>query len=291
MNTVINCFCICWQLAVIEMIDAVGHYEDLSSSFLLKDERVLLAVIVIGVSSLLIIAFMLMTLGMMPVPSLKYQDSMGKMSQNRHCSRRFRSLSVSVDIDMTENAVSGCGSAQRGAVVKSSWDRHQQQVLAGACDRYRTVSSNYIEHYQHLHHADSVDLKQWKLKGMEMLRLVPEAFPFQSLPNECRLKIFSFLTATERGIAAQVCGNWHDLIGTSTLWSVIDFTSFALCRRCAKLGRDCTPLCYSSYRSRLKLFFKFLISVRPTIHCLQAAFDIGDNRDGWLELIQVIWFW
>jgi hypothetical protein len=98
--------------------------------------------------------------------------------------------------------------------------------------------------------------------------------------------VFSFLNAPERGIAAQVCADWHNLIRTPTLWTVIDFTSFPLCQRCAKAGRECTPLCYAAYKSRMKSFFRFLFAIRPTVHRLRAAFDIGDHRDGWLDLLQ-----
>lgn len=217
-----------------------------------------------------------------------------------YVSRRFRSLSASVDIDLSEQLISETDSASSStsndqtpllcstaAMMKSSWNRQQQRILAGGCDRYRTVSTNYIEQYRLLHHADCADLTMWKKKGMEMLRRVPEAFPFQSLPNDCRLSVFSFLTRTERGIAARVCSNWAQLLRTPTLWTCIDFTNFTFCTRCSKRGRSCTALCYAAYKSRLKSFFRYLTSIRPTIHSLQLAFDVGDHRDGWLELLQV----
>lgn len=223
-------------------------------------------------------------------------------SANRYVCRRFRSLSASVDIDLSEQMIPGVDEADaatsaasndqssiasKASMMKSSWNRQQQRILAGGCDRYRTVSTNYIEQYRLLHHADCADLTMWKKKGMEMLRRVPEAFPFQSLPNDCRLIVFSFLSRSERGIAAQVCSNWAQLLRTPSLWNIVDFTNFTFCSRCSKRGRSCTALCYAAYKSRLKSFFRYLTSIRPTIHTLRAAFDVGDHRDGWLELIQV----
>ena len=211
----------------------------------------------------------------------------GDVGQRRRTFQRFRSVSLSVDIDLSDYTCPELMPPVSGMVTNSTWQRHQQRVLAGGCDRYRTLSTNYMEQYRLLHHADSADLTVWKKKGMEMLRRVPEAFPFQSLPNDCRLIVFSFLSATERGVASRVCTNWHDLMKTPSLWTTVDFNSFPFCRKCSQAGRSCTPLCYAAYKSRLKSFFKFLTSVKPTLHCLRAAFDIGDHRDGWLEHLQV----
>lgn len=44
--------------------------------------------------------------------------------------------------------------------------------------------------------------------------LLPAKFPFQHLPLDCRLKVFSFLSSTERGLVAQVCNDWSELIRT-----------------------------------------------------------------------------
>ena len=203
--------------------------------------------------------------------------------------RRFRSLSVCVDLQHSADRWSGstadadCG----GVAARSGWERQQLRVLSGASDRYRTMSTNYIERYRALHHADCADLAVWKAQGLAMLRRVPEAFPFQSLPVDCRLKVFSMLSVTERGRAARVCKDWCALMRMPELWSNVDFLSFAFCERCAKSGRDCTLLCYTNYRTRMKSFFRFLFSVRPKIRHLRASFDIGHHRDGWLEQLQV----
>jgi len=215
-------------------------------------------------------------------------DESGMKSCRRAAVRRFRSLSVSMDLQYSaEHNYWNGFAAEAGITARTGWERQQLKVLSGACDRYRTMSTNYIERYRALHHADCADLTVWKARGLEMLRRVPEAFPFQSLPVDCRLKVFSMLSITDRGRAACVCKDWCALMRMPGLWTDIDFLSFAFCRRCAKTGRDCTPLCYATYKTRMKSFFRFLFSVRPKIRRLRASFDIGHHRDGWLDQLQV----
>jgi len=213
----------------------------------------------------------------------------GIKSCRRTAARRFRSLSVSVDLrysaDHSYDQWNGLA-AEAGITARTGWERQQLKVLSGASDRYRTMSTNYIERYRALYRADCADLTMWKAQGLEMLRRVPEAFPFQSLPVDCRLKVFSMLSITERGQAARVSKDWCTLMRMPELWTNIDFLSFACCRRCARTGRDCTPLCYAAYRTRMKSFFRFLFSIRPKIRRLRASFDIGHHRDGWLEQLQ-----
>jgi len=218
------------------------------------------------------------------------EDEDGMKSCRRVAGRRFRSLSVSVDLqysaDHSYDQWNG-SATEADSTGRTGWERRQLKVLSGVSDRYRTMSTNYIERYRALHRADCADLAMWKAQGLEMLRRVPEAFPFQSLPVDCRLKVFSMLSTTERGQAACVCKDWCALMRMPELWTNIDFLSFGFCRRCTKSGRDCTPLCYATYRTRMKSFFRFLFSIRPKIRRLRASFDIGHHRDGWLDQLQV----
>ena len=244
-------------------------------------------------SLLSMLAMLVMMTSTSPTRSKNGDVSSSEDDQLRSCrhaaTRRFRSLSVSVDLQYL--ADQNCGDQWNGStsvvMPQSGWERQQLKVLSGASDRYRTMSTNYIERFRALHHADCADLTAWKAHGLEMLRRVPEAFPFQSLPVDCRLKVFSMLSATERGRAARVCKDWCALMRMPELWTNIDFLSLASCRRCAKTGRDCTPLCYAAYRARTKSFFRFLFSIRPKIRRLRASFDIGHHRDGWLDQLQV----
>lgn len=110
-----------------------------------------------------------------------------------------------------------------------------------------------------------------------------QRFPFQNLPLDCKLKIFSFFSHTERGVAAQVCQEWKCLVQIPSLWETVDCTVFP---RCHKTHTDCTKLCYVLYRERIKQFMFFLQGVRPVLKRLRLAFDIGDHEDGWLECVE-----
>jgi len=242
-------------------------------------------------SLLTVCAMLVMMTGASPTQSKDNVSSSEDEEVMRSCrrvaARRFRSLSVSVDLQHSADQWNGTAAEAGGIAARTGWERQQLKVLSGASDRYRTMSTNYIERYRALHYADCADLAMWKAQGLEMLRRVPEAFPFQSLPVDCRLKVFSMLSITERGQAARVCKDWCALLRMPELWSDVDFLSFAFCQPCAKTGRDCTLLCYTTYRTRMKSFFRFLFSIRPKIRRLRASFDIGHHRDGWLEQLQV----
>ena len=107
-------------------------------------------------------------------------------------------------------------------------------------------------------------------------------FPFQDLPRDCMLKIFSFLGPMERGVAGQVCLEWNKLVKNSSLWSSVDFTVIPMCCK-NHLEPNCTKMCYTSYKKRVKNFMKYLVNIRPVLKRLRLAFDIGDKEDGWLE--------
>jgi len=107
---------------------------------------------------------------------------------------------------------------------------------------------------------------------------------FEDLPEECKLAVFSFLTIHERGVAAQVCTNWHMLMRTASLWTYIDLTSFQACYLTDRI-HQCTYLCYAQYRHRLKKFLEYLIVIRPVIKTLKFALDIDDPADGYRGLL------
>lgn len=116
------------------------------------------------------------------------------------------------------------------------------------------------------------------------------AVTFEKLPEVCQLKIFGFLTITEKGIAAQVCRHWNSLLKSPVLWSYLDLTVFKLHPREELLPKKhvCSTYCYNIYKARLNSFHMFVINVAPSIRLLRFAFDIGDVDDDWLEWIQVL---
>lgn len=120
----------------------------------------------------------------------------------------------------------------------------------------------------------------------DMISLKQEdLFPFNSLPSDCKLKIFSFLSPVERGICSLVCHDWHGLMQTSSLWNIVDLTAFPMCTNQNK-NHKCGPLCYDIYKKKLKKFMKFLEKVHPAIKRLSFAFDIYDLKDKWLDSLK-----
>jgi hypothetical protein len=110
-------------------------------------------------------------------------------------------------------------------------------------------------------------------------------FPIQRLPTDCRLKIFSFLTVKEKGVASLVCREWNDLMKTPGLWGTVDLTTFPMCSVKRK-NHHCGQLCYKLYRIRIQRLIHYLMQVKPVIRNLSFAFDIGDSEDGWLKLLE-----
>lgn len=185
--------------------------------------------------------------------------------------RKPRSISVSADLECPGRP------AKRSAAV--------QQYVRICEERHRTVSATEsLEAY-----LSSLGFSHMLPMGKALATLKKivekESFPFQKLPADCMLKIFSFLTPVERGQAAQVCSQWRTLVKSSSLWSVVDLTTFPLCTK-KSARHECTELCYAAYRNRMKKFIKYLISVKPALHSLSFAYDIGEYKDGWLENLQ-----
>lgn len=110
-------------------------------------------------------------------------------------------------------------------------------------------------------------------------------FTFENLPLVCQLKIFTFLSAKEKAVAAQVCVQWNRLTKSPKLWSDVDFTEFTLCSGGGG-EHHCTEQCYKAYQRRVMLYHQFLMDVKPFVRRFSFAFDIGDYRDCWLELMQ-----
>lgn len=116
------------------------------------------------------------------------------------------------------------------------------------------------------------------------------ALAFEKLPEVCQLKIFGFLSITEKGVAAQVCRHWNSLLKSPVLWSYLDLTVFKLHPREELLPKKhvCSASCYNAYKARLNSFHMFVINVAPSIRLLRFSFDIGDVGDDWLEWIRAL---
>lgn len=106
---------------------------------------------------------------------------------------------------------------------------------------------------------------------------------FDHLPQVCKLSIFCHLSAKEKAVASQVCNDWNQLMKSPMLWSHVDFTELTLC---SSTDHHCTDQCYKAYQKRVIHYHQFLMEVRPVVKHFRFAFDIGDYRDCWLELMQ-----
>ncbi len=194
--------------------------------------------------------------------------------------RRGRSMSVSLDLECLPGRTGFSSDRQGEFTVQSGTFKKSASFVRGGTDRNRTVSA-----------CESVDkyvndsLKPEHLLRLSCIQMHQERFPFQKLPVDCKLKVFSFLTVKERGLSSQVCSEWRALIKSSSLWNTVDLTTFPLCHIRSQ-GHECSELCYALYRNRVKKFFQYLRYVRPALKRLRFAYDIGDYRDGWLECLQ-----
>lgn len=114
-----------------------------------------------------------------------------------------------------------------------------------------------------------------------------DCFPFSQLPEEMKLKVFSYLSSCEKGRAARVCLDWWRLMRTPVLWSAVAFSEFPLC--CLPdSDHKCTASCYDCYRARVHAFARFLVDVKPVLRRFEFCFDIGNNQDRFLAMIEEV---
>lgn len=185
--------------------------------------------------------------------------------------RRLRSLSLSIDLRY----------AKSSELLESFSEQKYSPILRPVrfAERNRNYSVNCIDDFSNSYASC---LTTFSGNGFT----ARELFQFQILPVDCKLKVFSFLTAQERGKSAMVCSEWYHLMMRPCLWEHVDLTSFKFCSLASRLHRECTLLCYNAYRRRLVKFLQFLLRVKPSIKMLRFALDVGDSADGWCELLQ-----
>jgi len=189
------------------------------------------------------------------------------VSSDQSWLRRFRSSSFSSDVDVDQDSF-------RTQQLKRS---NREHVFGTECaGRCRQLSP---EEYT----ASLV-------AGRDQLHEQPEYFPFQCLTDDCKLHIFSQLNPSERGIAARVCRSWSHLMRTPSLWSVIDLLVFPPFPPNSDdvFSADDSMKLYECYRARVNSFVAYLVSIQPVVNVLRFEFDIGDLRDGWLEMLHAL---
>ena len=165
-----------------------------------------------------------------------------------------------------------------------TWEQQQQKALLQA--RLRTRSNNYVEKSNRC--AAAEEFLRLRRQGQELLKMRPERFPFPSIPDNCKLLVFSHLSVYDRASAAQVCTEWRSLMKSYKLWSSIDLTTFPMLSQPS--DDDETPELdmesYERYRTQIQQFISYLTLIGAPLKSFRFAYDIGDHRDGWLDLIQ-----
>ena len=126
-------------------------------------------------------------------------------------------------------------------------------------------------------------------------------FPFEDLPHVCKLKIFSYLSINEKGVASQVSLEWNRLMKSPGLWSHINFSSFSPTGLAVK-SKQCrsakvTPTTffhgpypwlsnyieYDDYKARISKFLAYMEDIRPKLRHLSFTYDVGQPKDEWLK--------
>ena len=126
-------------------------------------------------------------------------------------------------------------------------------------------------------------------------------FPFEKLPDVCKRKIFSYLSLIEKGIAAQVCGEWNSRMKSPGLWSHMNLAVFnpttspvkSKSNRNAKtmpntIFHGAIPLFsnyieYDDYKNRVCKFLEHMREIKPKLRTLSFSYDIGQPKDEWLK--------
>ncbi|XP_013403903.1 uncharacterized protein LOC106169096 [Lingula anatina] len=114
-------------------------------------------------------------------------------------------------------------------------------------------------------------------------------FPFNFLPVECQMKIFSHLSIFDRARAMAVCRDWHQLIKSPSLWGRLDFAQFYICEHKRDKVR-CSRTCrigdrFTKYVRDICNFAKFLNEVKPAIKQLNFNFDIANEDEPWCVVL------
>ena len=95
-------------------------------------------------------------------------------------------------------------------------------------------------------------------------------FPFNELPDVCKIHVFSFLNIDDRVSAARVCTEWCQLLRSPALWTDVDVPTSV---------RACLPALQAekhhevAYHTQVKKFLEFIGKVDP---CIRRFVFVGD---------------
>ncbi|XP_022104369.1 uncharacterized protein LOC110986644 isoform X2 [Acanthaster planci] len=112
-----------------------------------------------------------------------------------------------------------------------------------------------------------------------------DVFPFGDLPEECRLKILSYLTDKEKCTAALVCTSWTNLIRTPCLWTKANFVDLLYRQKNKPFPIPSPTLECQVLKERVKNFVFHLVSRRALLRELKFEFDLHEGDEIWLKLV------
>ncbi|XP_006825087.1 uncharacterized protein LOC102801515 [Saccoglossus kowalevskii] len=123
-----------------------------------------------------------------------------------------------------------------------------------------------------------------------------QLFPFQKLPADCQVYIFSHLNSIEKAKIATVCKSWNDLLRTPRLWNCVDFHILTSCdctiyigignRRPVNTCEKCKSLShYVDFKQRCYRYIAHLAERRAVIKSLKFQFDLHEDKNVWLKLL------
>ena len=193
---------------------------------------------------------------------------LGKPQSSGRCKRSPTPVEVDASkiLGLDERGTSSSAQSSKSDITTFSLDRALRSVTPRLRPETRSSSCTSLR--------GAIDIEYQK-----------ELFPIQSLPDDCKLKVFSFLSSHDKGRAAQVCMNWWGLMRTPGLWAHVAFSDFPFwCITTEE--HNCLGNCYIRYRVRVKQFLAFLRDLRPVLRSLEFKFDIGETADGFLQPLE-----
>lgn len=198
-------------------------------------------------------------------------DSALQQSLKAKAARRFRSYSVSADLE--------CSGHYQSFSNQLAYFPRRPEV-----ERNRTVSACIV--------SSSVSSVQAENRHLRLFAPSPSQFVTApglcDLPALCMERVFTYLTPQQRGQCAKVCKEWHNLVKSPQVWQDVDFTVFAVCQQRNVASHDCSEDCYPLYVERVKKYMRFLCQVKPYVKRLKFAFDIDCVEDGWLQELMTL---
>jgi hypothetical protein len=194
---------------------------------------------------------------------------------------RFRSSSLSSDLDVEENASANSNKRQSNSDLSKARDCRSYSISTVCDGTFQKLSAD--------------DYKDLLKVGREMLLSEPDCFPFDKLPESCKLTVFAALNPASRGTAARTCKEWSVLMRNPLVWKTVDLLTFPPYPASSATGDDGVATedslqAYEAYRTRVKRYMNYLVKVRPAVRILRFELDIGDVKDGWLDVLTAFFY-